>query len=78
MLEKGDNIRNVECSLLRKLRKKQKEDLDDYKRRRLITVGEKKQCLRKCGKELLMYRPTEAPLGREDGIWVTDRTEREI
>lgn len=63
------------------IRGKLKEELEDNKRRRLVRrsstnveAAERKQSLKKCRRELLLYHSTVAELKSEDGRWITDRT----
>lgn len=71
---KRDKTTNVEYSLLCKLiRRKLKEDLEDYNRRRKLAAVERKQSLKKCRRELLLYHPTMTALKWSSDSRTTDR-----
>lgn len=62
---KKDNIRKVECSLLCSLiRRRLKEDLEEYCFRKRVTVTQKEQILKKCTRKLLLNHPAMAALKR--------------
>lgn len=61
---KRDNNRSEEYSFVcRLIRRKLKENLEDYKHRRLVKTAGRKQSLRICRRE---HQPTMAPLKRKD------------
>lgn len=68
-------IRNIEPLFFEELiRKKLKEDLEKYKRKRLVAATKWKQSLGKCRWKFLFYRPKIKTL-REGGRRVADWTE---
>lgn len=74
---KRDNSRNEYFLPYRPIRRKLKEDPEDYKYRRLVMAAERKRSLRRCSRELLLYSLAMAELRNEDECRITDRIDAE-
>ena len=71
---KRDKNRNVEYSLLcRLIRKKLKEDLENFKRQKELKAIQRKRSLKRCRREMLLYQQTAAALKNEKGHRVSER-----
>ena len=75
---KRDGKLNVEYSVLSKLiRKKLKEDLESFRRRKMIESAKRKEGLKESRKDLFLFKRTLAGLKYENGNRTCDRTEME-
>ena len=76
-LKREGNLK-IEYSVLCKLiRRKLKEDHESYRCRKMIEAVKRKKSLKKCKRELLMFKPSLAGLKDEKGRRTEDRTEME-
>ncbi|MFH4984917.1 hypothetical protein AB6A40_011626 [Gnathostoma spinigerum] len=69
---------NIEYTVLSKLiRRKLKEDFQNFKAKRLLEAAEKRKSLKKCRRSLMLYKISIAGMKNEKGQRVTVRKDIE-